>query len=314
MIRTLLILLSLGAWTPAAHADSSVGVVVTGDATIQPQLAAQLEDWLRQRGNTLVPSPLPSDAITALLDCFVVEDLACARKVVERKSKTPQIVFARVDLADATTGMRDVTITAYWFETGADPVVVRRACASCTDAAVRALTDELMTSLAGKGRSEVGQITLTTTPAGALVMIDGKAIGVTPLTHSLPPGPHALTISSVGHADATRSVTITRGETSAVEVTLARASSPRGKIPIIALGLGGAMMLTGIVLYASSEKDTGEKPEYRDTRALGLTLGVVGLAAVGVGAYMLLRSEPSAEGPTVAIVPGGAYVGWGTQF
>ena len=313
-MRTLLILWwSLVALTPAAHADS-VGVVVTGDATIQPQLAAQLEDWLRQRGNVLVPSPLPSDAITSLLDCFVVEDLACARKVVERKSKTPHMVFAKVDLADATTGMRDVTITAYWFDPDADPVAVRRACASCTDAKVLALTDELMSSLAGKGRSEVGQITLTTTPAGARVMIDGKSVGVTPLTHSLPPGPHELTISSVGHADATRSVTIARGETAAVEVKLTRASQPRGKFPIVALGLGGAMMLTGIVLYASSEKDTGEKPEYRDTRALGLTLGVVGLAAVGVGAYMLLRSDPSAEGPTVAVVPGGATVGWGTQF
>ena len=130
-MRAIIVLVcSFVAWTASARAD--VGVVVIGDATVQPQLAAQVEDWLRQRGNVLVPSPLPSEAITALLDCFVIEDLACARKIVEQKSKSPQMVFAKVDLSDATTGMRDVTITAYWFDAAAAPVAMRRSCASCT--------------------------------------------------------------------------------------------------------------------------------------------------------------------------------------
>ncbi|MBA3453474.1 MAG: PEGA domain-containing protein [Deltaproteobacteria bacterium] len=314
MIRTLLILLwSLVAWAPAARADAGVGVVVMGDATIQPQLAAQFEDWLRHRGTVLVPSPLPADAINSLIDCFVVEDMTCARKVVEQKSKTPQMVFVKVDLSDAKSGMRDVTITAYWFEIGVDPVAVRRECTSCTDAAMRIMTDNLMSLLAGKTRAEIGQITLTTTPAGARVVIDGTAVGLSPVTHSLSPGPHIVTISSEGHANETRSVTIERGETAAVDVQLVRAA-PTRRLPLIALGLGGAMVLTGIVLYATSEEDTGEKPEYRETRALGVTLGVVGLAAAGVGAYLLLRGGDPAEGPRVAIVPGGGFIGWGTQF
>ena len=310
MIRTLLILLcSLVAWTTVARADGSVGVVVTGDATVQPQFAAQVEDWLRQRGNVLVPSPLPSEAINALLDCFVVEDLMCARKVVETKSRSPLMVFARIELAD-----RDATITAYWFETGADPVAVHRACASCTDTAMRALTNEVMAALAGKGRADVGQIALTSKPTGAHVLIDGNDAGVTPLTKPLPTGPHAVTMSLPGHSNAVASVIIPQGETANLAVELTRVVPPRSKLPLVGLGVGGAALITGIVLYASSEDDTGDKFEYRDTRALGITVGVVGLAVVGVSAYFLLRGGSPAEGPTVAVVPGGAYVGWGRQF
>lgn len=312
-MRTLLVLVcSVLAWTAPARASGSVGVVVIGDATIQPQLAAQVEDWLRHRGNVLVPSPLPSEAITALLDCFVIEDLACARKIVEEKSKSPQMVFAKVDLADATSGMRDVTITAYWFETDSDPVAMRRSCASCTDAALRTMSDELMASLAGKGRAELGQLSLTSSPPGARVTIDGTPVGVTPLSHPLSPGPHAVRVSLAGHTDADSSVTIAQGQTATLAIELARA--PRGKLPLVGVGIGGALLLTGIVLYASSEEDTGEKPEYRDTKALGITVGIVGLATIGVGAYYLLRGGDAAEGPTVAVVPGGATVGWGTQF
>ena len=313
MMRTLLVLVcSVVAWTASARADASVGAVIIGDATIQPQLAAQVEDWLRQRGNLLVPSPLPSEAITALLDCFVIEDLACARAIVEQKSKSKQMVVAKVDLSDATTGMRDVTVTAYWFEAARDPVAMRRSCASCTDAALRTLTDELMSSLVGKGRAELGQLSLTSSPSGARVTIDGAPVGVTPLSHPLTPGAHTIRLSLGGHARAESSVTIAQGQTATLAVDLSHA--PRSKLPLVAIGVGGAVLLTGIVLYASSEEDTGDKPEYRDTTALGVTVGIVGLATIGVGAYYLLRGGDATEGATVAVVPGGATVGWGTQF
>jgi len=314
-MRSLLVLiLSIAALSTPAHADGSVGVVVTGDATIQPQLAAQLEDWLRQRGHLLVPSPLPSEAINALIDCFVIEDLTCARKVVEQQSKSPQMIFAKVDLADSTSGMRDVTLTAYWFEKGTDPTAVRRSCANCTDAAMRTMTDELMSSLGGKSAAEVGQVSLTSTPAGASVTIDGKPVGVTPLTYTLPLGPHAISISLAEHADAARTVTVQRGETATIAVDLARAAPRLRKLPLVVLGVGGAVLLGGIIAYAASEEDTGEKPEYRDTKALGIGLGVVGLAAIGIGSYLLLRSDGTPEGPTVAVVPGAAYVGWRASF
>lgn len=300
--------------TAVAHAGGGVGIVVTGDATIQPQVAAQLEDWLRGRGNTVVSSPLPADGINALIDCFVIEDMTCARTVVEKQATSAQMVFAKVDLADSTSGMRDITLTAYWFESGMDPIAVRRQCANCTDAAMSTMTDELMSSLAGKGAADVGQVTLSSTPTGAQVVIDGKSVGVTPLTTTLPAGAHAITISLPQHDHAARNITVARGETSEVTVALEPTTPSRRKLPLVLLGTGGALLLSGIVFYASSEEDTGEKLEYRDTKALGVTLSVVGLAAVGVGAYLLLRKNTSPEGPTVALVPGGATIGWGHTF
>jgi hypothetical protein len=310
-MRIPVFLLALVLWTVPAHADG-VGVVVTGDATIQPQLAAQLEDWLRQRGHLLVPSPMPADALNTLIDCFVIEDLACARAIVEKAAKAPMVVFAKVDISDSQSGMRDVTITAYWFETGTNATAVRRTCERCTDESMRTTTDDLMSTLAGKGRAEVGRVSLTSTPAGAEVKLDGKRVGVTPLTTAVPPGEHSFTMTLAGHADARGRVTVPRGETAelAVELTAAK----RTRLPYAAIGAGSALILVGIVLVATSEEDTGEKPTYRDTTALGVGLSVVGLAAAGAGVYLLLRGEPRASGPSVAIVPGGAYVGWARTF
>src|SRR5690348_10645814 len=106
-MRTLLVLAILLATAPA-HADE-VGVVVTGEATLQPPLAASLEGWLREHGHKLVSSPLEADAINALIDCFVLEDLGCARGVIERRSKSQTIVFARVEVASGGQGMGNVT-------------------------------------------------------------------------------------------------------------------------------------------------------------------------------------------------------------
>jgi hypothetical protein len=311
-MRISLVLIALVLWTVPARANG-VGVVVTGDATIQPQLAAQLEDWLRQRGHLLVPSPLPSDAISTLIDCFVIEDLACARSIVETRAKAPMLVFAKVDIADTQSGMRDVTIVAYWFETGSDAMAVRRTCERCTDEAMRTMTDELMMSLAGKGRAEVGQVTLRSMPAGATVTVDGKPVGVTPVTYSAPAGAHAFKLTLASYAEATGRVTVTKGQTAEIAVELS-STKPRNKLPYAVIGGGGALLLVGIALIATSEEDTGEKPTYRDTTALGIGLGVAGLAVAGAGTYLLLRGAPPEAGPSVAILPGGAYVGWGRTF
>ena len=61
---------------PPRRAD--IGVVVTGEATLQPQLLSHLESWLKRAAITVFSSALEPDAINTLIDCFVVEDLNCA--------------------------------------------------------------------------------------------------------------------------------------------------------------------------------------------------------------------------------------------
>ena len=141
---TLVIATLLG--TTAAYAER-VGVVVTGEATVQPQLASQLESWLQDHGREVVPGPLEPEAINTLIDCFVLENLECARGVVDTRSKAKAVVFTRAEAIQNSDGTRDVAITGYWFQKNRDVLSERRVCAKCNDASLHATVDELMLAL-----------------------------------------------------------------------------------------------------------------------------------------------------------------------
>ncbi len=55
---------------------------------------------------------------------------------------------------------------------------------------------------------------------GALVHVDGKTVGTTPVTLTLPPGPHALRVSRFGHKEVTRQLELRAGQTEQVSLTL----------------------------------------------------------------------------------------------
>lgn len=130
-----------------AHAEN-VGVVVTGEAMEQPQVRAGIEMWLRDHGHTVVGSPLLPDATNKLIDCFVIEDAACAKTVVEQ-STAPAILFARVDVTDTSGGKtgRDFALAGTWLVKGADPITVRRTCHHCSEEGMRETLVALLGSL-----------------------------------------------------------------------------------------------------------------------------------------------------------------------
>jgi len=132
--------------TTTAHAEK-VGVVVTGEATVQPQLAAQLERWLHDHGREVVPGPLEPEAINTLIDCFVLEDLGCARSVVDVQAKAKHVVFTRAEMTQNADGTRNIAVTGYWFQKDHDAAAERRTCAKCSDAMLRNTVDELMLAL-----------------------------------------------------------------------------------------------------------------------------------------------------------------------
>ena len=147
-MRYLLALAIVLAAAPARADD--VGVVVTGEATLQPPLAASFENWLREHGHHVVGSPLEADAINSLIDCFVLEDMGCARAVVEKRAKSQTIVFARVEVAPGGEGMGDVTLVAYWLQKGHDAVGEKRTCKQCSQQSLDTTADDLMTALAAE--------------------------------------------------------------------------------------------------------------------------------------------------------------------
>lgn len=174
MRTTVFVLASvLGATT--AHADK-VGIVVTGEARLQPQLTSQLERWLHDRGHTVVPGALEPDAINTLVDCFVLEDLGCARGVVTARASSRSLVYARVDQTTNDDGTREVAVTGHWFQKGHEAIAERRVCSACTDDKLFATVDELMHALvhepplplAGdKPAADAATITPATTDTGS---------------------------------------------------------------------------------------------------------------------------------------------------
>ena len=309
----LFVLLLLG--SPALAGSGDVGVVVVGEVTMQPQLAAQLEGWLRQHGHQLVPAPLPPDAINTLIDCFVVEDEGCARKVVEKRSKAQSVVFAKIDLkTDAAE--KTVTLTAYWFDKGRDAIAERRYCERCTDVTLRSTADELMAALTIGTAKDAGKVKITSSPSGARVVIDGSPIGVTPLEYDLKSGAHKVTLSSEGHRDDARDIEIRRGETTQVDVML-KSYVSTNFFPTVLLGAGGVLLATGLVLIAMDEdepKPVGEQKEfYRNTGPFGVGLAISGVVVGGIGGYLLFRSRRSST-PVASITSDSTYVGWAGTF
>lgn len=308
-----IVVLSLA--TPSRAGNNDVGVVVVGEATMQPQLAAQLEGWLRQHGHQLVPAPLPPDAINTLQDCFVLEDEVCARKVVENRSKTQSVVYAKVDVKADTTD-KTVTLTAYWFDKGRDAIAERRYCERCTEVTLRSTADELMAALTAGTAKNAGKVKITSTPSGARVHIDGTPIGVTPLEYNLKSGAHKVTLTAEGHKDDARDIDIRRGETTQVDV-LMQSYASTNFFPFIMLGGGGVLLATGLVLFAMDEDEpppTDTRKEfYRDTGTLGVGLAVSGLVVAGVGGYLLFRTKRSSA-PVASVTSDSGYVGWAGTF
>jgi len=91
-----------------------------------------------------------------------------------------------------------------------------------------------------------GSIIVESVPVGASVSLDGKIVGVTPLTlHNIPAGAHSVTISSEGFQDATSTIEIAGGGTTVVSETLNPATQAPGSTHA---GLSPAVMGAGLAI------------------------------------------------------------------
>ncbi|CAN5525190.1 hypothetical protein BH11MYX1_BH11MYX1_34270 [soil metagenome] len=270
-------LLAVLASTSTARAD--VGVVVTGEATLQPQLLSHLETWLRHHGHSIYASALEPDAINTLIDCYVVEDLNCARKVIEARAKSTAIVYARVESAPASNGTRDISIVGYWMEKGHDMMAERRTCHKCTEKQMHEIADDLMLSLAA------------TPPANSHVHVpDPKEVVAQP-TDAPSPGPAPIEIDEPHHSRA---------------------------VPATLIGIGAASLITGIVFLVTDEDPNPVGPQKEHLWDVG-TAGAIcvgaGAVVAGAGAYLWFRTgHDTGSAPVASVSHDSAIVGWAARF
>jgi len=314
---TLGVLIALAA---PAHAGSDIGVVVTGENWMQPQLVAQIETWLSQHGHSLVQ--LPPDALAALKQCFVNNnDLGCARGVVDKLPKTSGVIYAGVDSKNAAGDTPDVTLTAYWFDKGHDAIAERKNCLRCTDQLLRTATDEILKKLVGGG--DLGHLKLKSAPPGARISIDGQPIGVTPLDWDLPPGKHTITIDKAGYKPASQERMVQSNKSDLVVMTLTADGSdsreegggPSRTVAWTVAGVGAAGVVAGLGLIVFSPGPDPNQRYYYRTWPPGIGVAVGGAALAGLGAYWLwFRSPKTTSAPVAAVTGDTAYVGWLGSF
>ena len=278
MIRALALLAAL---TAAAHADGRTGVVVTGDAKLQAPLNAAIQSWLRAHGRELLDTPLDADAINTLVDCSVIEDFSCARNVIDKRAKSENLVFARVEATTAKKGGKDIAIAAYWFVKGHDAVVERRVCEHCGTDGIKTTTDTILRSLAAAVQKPVTEAEPPPAPPRPepVPMPSAPPAKPLPVVVKAPPPPPPAT-----HGD--RALPIAVG----------------------VAGLAAVIIAVPLLMH----DDDGSQPTYHDTKGWGVGVGVAGLALIGLDIYLWTRHGK--EGPVVAATPHGALVGWTGEF
>jgi hypothetical protein len=143
-MRWLGALIALTCAVRVAHAGD-VGVVTTGEPSLQPAVVKHFEKWLRKHGHNVIDSPLSVDAINTLANCFTLDDLACARGVFDARAKTPTLVYVGISLNG-----KNVTFNVYWFDKGKEAVGERRVCEKCEGNGWHGLTDKMLERLAGE--------------------------------------------------------------------------------------------------------------------------------------------------------------------
>lgn len=181
--------------------------------------------------------------------------------------------------------------------------------------AVLAAIARLRGAAQGTAANAAGTITVTSTPDGAEVFLDGRAEGRTPATLITTAGVHYVTVSMDGFSRASQEVTVVDGETTRHTATLVPTTQAvgRGEDDLagwMLVGFGSTLLIGGGVFGALAlDQDgrldaieAGDRPatraEFNDAQetgrlyaylADGLLIG--GLAAAITGGIVLLTDE-----------------------
>ncbi len=130
--------------------DSTVGVIVQGGGSLRDKIEQHITKRVRREGYTAVDAPLGRDALNTISNCFILEDLVCARGVVEARGKTPRLIFVRIDDSGGT-----VSLSFTWFSRGHEPIPAKSSCSNCAGT-WQDHTDDLVSQLMSGAEMPIG--------------------------------------------------------------------------------------------------------------------------------------------------------------
>ena len=149
---------------------------------------------------------------------------------------------------------------------------------------------------------------IRTRPEGAQVVIDGKAMGITPLDLTLSAGERKMVIEREGFSPLERTVSVTRGVDEALDLDLVQLPT---KFPFrtagwSAVATGAVLAVGGIYLLSkhgsevacsANERDLGGNcPEVYKTNVAGASLLGASAVMLTLGGVWIYLSQPSSGG------------------
>jgi PEGA domain len=327
-----------------ARAETGVGIVVAGEPTKQATVTSHLKAWLRDHGYAVVAAPFDGEASTTFVNCFVIEDMACARGVFEKRVHAATVIYARVELqAKGSLGL-----TVYWFVKDHDAAADKESCKKCNDTQLRKTIDAALKTLVKSSGLDKGRLVLSSTPDGVVVEIDTVRVGVTPIERDLEPGSHQIVLLQGGQQVGAKAVTIERGETAELTIPVVIPKDPvppkpitiektkiveKTKVVVVEKPQPPSRVLPGVIMFAGlataagggvsiyygQKKGPDEPWLYPKATRNGEILAGAGGALFVIGTiWFVARSgtpqEKPPTAPAVTVTPGGATFGWAGVF
>jgi hypothetical protein len=169
-------------------------------------------------------------------------------------------------------------------------------------------------------------INVSSSPANAILSIDGTVVGPTGQAYRVAPGEHTIAISLEGYRATSQQVTVGANENKAITVGLGKEGvtpapgAVRRALTWASLGTGVVAMGAGIAWIAvdgnATAGDGGARAEIRDTMTLGVSSLIVGTLLVGTGVTLWLTEDDGAREMQVSAAPAkdGLTVGLSGRF
>lgn len=198
------------------------------------------------------------------------------------------------------------------------------ACAGCAPSAALAKLKEQLETVISRGVNRPhGQLEVSSEPVGALVTLDGRAVGSTPYKAELFVGPHQIDLKKPGYEDFSQPVNVVDGQTAQVASNLIAVVKPEAPPPPkaatrppgrplwrlisggVAIGAGAvlvgfgssALAINGHCLDAPLSPATSTCPTvFKTTGTGGALLGIGGALMVG-GAVLIALPPKTAKTP-----------------
>jgi hypothetical protein len=321
--------------TQAARAVVAGVIVISGNAEERDRTAVHVGlTAATQAAGWQVPArPLSKKEVTGLQSCLNPgEPWGCIPATLDRQGvRHALVVVAEKQQSDDGSPM--VRLIGKLIVTRPRALVVlQRFCERCADDKLTQAATELAQQLMQELAVRIGRTILVvkSTPNGARILLDGSPIGATDTTLSTYPGEHVVVIEKAGFTTEILTIKAEEGKTAEIAVALratansaAAAASPppppRSRlVPLGLIGAGSALIAgSGVLFVVGQRGGSDEKYRYPRGTTFAIATGGTGVAAAGVGLYLLLRgSHPNGATANVTanVTSGGAIVGWTKAF